>query len=730
MTLFRRINELPLRISTQLYTAIAGAVVMTIVAGMVGWFSFDRVADAQRQVNEGTVPAIAAAFGIAQQSGALAAAAPKLAAVMTEAELIQTGSAIQEDREEFGKQLKLLEELGGDDERFQPVREHGAALVSNIVDIESLMREKLDLEDSRLELRDQLATLSKEINLYLVPAIDDQLFYAMTGYRTLGEEPVARDHAFTDGEVRRYRLLAEIHAGATVAFEILATVFNVSNISLLEPLKERFEAVRSGIFQNMSTLPRSGQLEELEHLLEEMDRLGAGQGSYFDIRARELEAERELQAFLHMNQSLALDLVSNVEKLVGDARASAEAATAASGEAILMGRNLLIGLSIASIVGAVLISWLFIGRVLVRRLSRLSDRMRVMAGGDLEEKVEVRGNDEIAEMSSALEIFRQHALEVQRLNLVEKMANELKAKNELIETALDDLQKAQDQIVMREKLAALGELTAGVAHEIRNPLNFIKNFAEGSTELLEELMEEVEALLENVAEDEKTKEGRSLVREIADDLIENTKVIQQHGTRADSIVQSMLMMGRGSGEHQPTAVNPLVDEHARLAYHSARATDTEFQAELVFELDPEVGEVEIIPQDVGRVFLNLVGNACYAVDDRRRTLKEQDPSARFEPVIRVRTRKLEDGVEVAVHDNGVGIPQDLVEKIFNPFFTTKPTDKGTGLGLALSADIVREHGGSINVETEPGSFTEFTVFLPYQTALTSSVTQALEDGPD
>ena len=720
MTMFRRLYNLRSRISAQLTIAIMGAVAMTVISGMVGWYSFDRVADAQRHVSEGTVPAIAAAFGIAQQSGALAAAAPKLAAASTQLDLTYAGFEIQQNREQFARQLQLLEELGGDEEHFQPIRTQGRALVSTIVDIEDLMWNLFAFEASRQRLRDRMAVLSREFNHFLVPAIDDQLFFAMTGYRVLGEVPVVRTHAFTDREILRYRTLSEVHSGTTVAFEILATVFNTSSITLLEPLRERFESVRRGIHNNINTLPGGEERQLLENLFTEMDRLGSGEGSGFDIRQRELEAETELQEILELNQSLALNLVNNVEKLVSVAEDAAIDATAASADAILTGRNLLIGISLASFVGAALISWLYVGRGLIRRLSLLSDRMRVMAQGDLEKKIEVRGNDEIAEMSSALEVFRQHALEVQRLNLVEKMANELKAKNELIETALNDLEKAQDQIVMREKLAALGELTAGVAHEIRNPLNFIKNFAEGSTELLEEMMEEVEALLADIEENEETKERRGLVQEIADDLVENTRLIRQHGTRADSIVQSMLMMGRGSGERQPAAINPLVDEHARLAYHSARATDTNFQAELVFELDPEVPEMNIIPQDIGRVFLNLIGNACYAADDRRRQMREADPSARFDPVIRISTKKLEDGVEVSIRDNGTGIPDDVIDKIFNPFFTTKPTDQGTGLGLAMSNDIIREHGGTITVDSEPDSYTEFTVHLPFDTTPTAS----------
>ena len=722
--MFRRLYNLRSRISAQLTIAIMGAVTLTVISGMVGWYSFDRVADAQRHVSEETVPAIAAAFGIAQHSGALAAAAPKLTSAGTQLDLTYTGFEVQQNRDEFARQLQLLEELGGDDEHFQPIRSQSRDLVSTIVDIENLMWNLFALEASRLRLTDRMAALSRELNHFLIPAIDDQLFYAMTGYRSLDEVPMSRTHTFTDREILRYRVLSEIHAGTKVAFEILATVFNTSSITLLEPLKERFEAVRRGIQHNLNTLPEGDQRQQLENLFNDMDRLGSGEGSSFDIRQRELEAETELQSILELNQSLALNLVNNVERLVSEAEDAAIDATEASADAILTGRNLLIGISLVSVVGAALISWLYIGRGLIRRLSRLSERMRVMAKGDLEEEIEVRGSDEIAEMSSALEVFRQHALEVQRLNLVEKMANELKAKNELIETALTDLEKAQDQIVMREKLAALGELTAGVAHEIRNPLNFIKNFAEGSTELLEEMVEEIEALLADIEENDETKERHALVQEIVDDLVENTRLIRQHGTRADSIVQSMLMMGRGSGERQPAAINPLVDEHARLAYHSARATDTNFQAELVFELDPEVPEMNIIPQDIGRVFLNLIGNACYAADDRRRKVREADPSARFDPVIKISTKKLEDGVEISVHDNGSGIPDDVIDKIFNPFFTTKPTDQGTGLGLAMSNDIIREHGGTISVDSEPDTYTEFTVHLPFDTTPATGETPA------
>ena len=307
---------------------------------------------------------------------------------------------------------------------------------------------------------------------------------------------------------------------------------------------------------------------------------------------------------------------------------------------------------------------------------------------------------------------------MQRLNLVEQLAEELQGKNDQLESVLADLRKAQEQIVMREKLAALGELTAGVAHEIKNPLNFVKNFSESSNELLDELKEVLEENADKISEDD-----QNYIKEISDDLNANLDRILSHGDRANRIVQDMLMMGRETGEERPTDINALLDEHARLAYHSARATDPNFQLHIEQELGPDVGEIVVKPQDVGRVFLNIVGNACDATDEKRRALHESGDKS-YMPTLSLSTNRGDEYIEVHIRDNGDGIPPDVAEKIFNPFFTTKPTDRGTGLGLAITNDIVRQHGGSIEVNSQPGEFTEMIVRLPLEP------TQAMASAPE
>jgi len=398
--------------------------------------------------------------------------------------------------------------------------------------------------------------------------------------------------------------------------------------------------------------------------------------------------------------------------MVSGARARSLGATLEATETIGTARKLLLWVNLLAVAGAIGIGWSYVGR-LVSRIKWLSDRMRGMAAGDLEANIEVSGRDEVAEMASALEVFRRSSLEAQRLNLVEKLAEELREKNDELENVLEELRQVQDQVVMREKLAALGELTAGVAHEIKNPLNFVKNFAEGSIEILEEL----KGVISENDTGELTEDQRQLMLEIGSDLDENLSSILRNGERANRIVQDMLGMGRGSGEFQVVDLNSLVMEHANLAYHAARAADSNFQITIKDDLDPEVGEVNVIPHDIARVFLNMVSNACYATDEKRKRLREEaeaggEAGERYEPLLEVSTRRGEDDVTVTIRDNGSGIPKDLVDKVFNPFFTTKPPDKGTGLGLSLSNDIVVKHGGEIKVSTEAGEYTEMSVRLP------------------
>ena len=229
-----------------------------------------------------------------------------------------------------------------------------------------------------------------------------------------------------------------------------------------------------------------------------------------------------------------------------------------------------------------------------------------------------------------------------------------------------------------------------------------------SEELLVELKETLDECGEQFSEDE-----RSLLKEISADLTDNLQRIRSHGERANRIVHDMLQMGRGSGDSQSIDINGLLDEYARLAYHSARSADSDFQLDLKHDFDPDMGEIEVIPQDLGRVFLNMVSNACYATNEKRRAATEAEQNAElYGPTLWLATRRGKDRVEIRVKDNGNGMPPHVVEKIFNPFFTTKPTGEGTGLGLALSSDIVREHGGTIRVDTEPGEFTEMIVDLP------------------
>jgi signal transduction histidine kinase len=288
--------------------------------------------------------------------------------------------------------------------------------------------------------------------------------------------------------------------------------------------------------------------------------------------------------------------------------------------------------------------------------------------------------------------YRSRSLRREKRLLEEKVTQ----RTNQLSRSLQELKETQAQLIQSEKMASLGELTAGIAHEIQNPLNFVNNFSEVNSELIAEMKQEID------------KGNLDDVKAIANDIDENEQKIILHGKRADAIVKGMLQHSRSSSAtKEPTDINKLADEYLRLAYHGLRAKDKSFNATLKTDYDESIGNINIIPQDIGRAVLNLITNAFYAVTEK----KKQNING-YEPTVSVSTKKINGKVEISVKDNGNGIPQKVLDKIFQPFFTTKPTGQGTGLGLSLSYDIVKAHGGELRVETKEGEGSEFLIVLP------------------
>jgi two-component system NtrC family sensor kinase len=330
------------------------------------------------------------------------------------------------------------------------------------------------------------------------------------------------------------------------------------------------------------------------------------------------------------------------------------------------------------------------------------------------EKIQTEANIRIYSLLAGLMVvsllgiilFRNNKQRKKSNLLLTTQKNEIEQQKKQVEVSMEQLQSTQSQLVQAEKMASLGELTAGIAHEIQNPLNFVNNFSEVSAELVDEMKSEIK------------KGNYDEVNVIADDVKQNLEKINHHGQRASDIVKGMLQHSRSSsGVKEPTDINALADEYVRLAYHSLRAKDKLYNATMKTDFDETIGNINIIPQDIGRVILNLITNAFYAVNE-----KSKQGIADYEPTVSVSTKRLNDKVEIKVTDNGNGIPPSILDKIFQPFFTTKPTGQGTGLGLSLSYDIVKAHGGELKVETLPaeavaqagkeGEGSEFIILLP------------------
>ena len=422
--------------------------------------------------------------------------------------------------------------------------------------------------------------------------------------------------------------------------------------------------------------------------------LGEGEGVFY-VRGRQLALEATIKSLAESFDASSATLVNSVSNLL-------EASGAQSSESLTLavssfdeGRTLLTAISVISVIMATLAAWLWVGNGMVRRLSRMSERMRRMADGDLETPVPEVGRDEIGELAAALEVFRQQALEVQRLNLVEQLNEELRQTNA-------ELERTQARLVAQEKLAALGELVSGVAHEISNPLNFVTNFSEGSLSLYEELSEMLETYREGMSQ-----EDTELLDNITQEMTSSLNRVLANGGRALAIVERMRALGVIGGEPVMTELNSVVQSAVRTACAAFSSRTQNFAVQPAFDLDPSVGEAPLVEGDFLQAMVNLVSNACQAM------LQKQEASDHaYEPELSVTTQLTESVALVRIRDNGTGIADDVIGHIFNPFFTTHSGTLGAGLGLTIAADVARRLGGDLSVDTVYGEYTEFTMNIP------------------
>ena len=517
-------------------------------------------------------------------------------------------------------------------------------------------------------------------------------------------------------------LVSDAQAVQDAAYELSGVIDNLSvnREALIEAdssaaeLKRRIDAISVGDASSLAALSILNRAMladdegDLQRLWEEfavlhasgIDQaavsLGDGQG-VFAVRGQQLalqERAAELSASFG-NSNAALE--GTVSELLSSAGVQSSSTLGLAVSTFDQGRLLLTLISVVSVIAATLASWIWVGNGMVRRLSRMSERMRNMAGGDLETPVPEVGEDEIGELANALEVFRQQALEVQRLNLVEKLYGELRVANE-------ELKQMQARLVAQEKLAALGELVSGVAHEISNPLNFVTNFSEGSLELYDELSEMLETYKSGMSE-----EDLDLLDEISNEISDSLNRVCVNGGRALAIVERMRAMGVEGGEPIPMELNSMLPQIVNTGCEAFEAQWRGISIERDFELDPAIGEVPLPEHDFGEAVVNLVSNACYAMQ-----MKKEEIGESYQPTLQISSHLYEDDntVEVRVRDNGTGIADDVVGHIFNPFFSTRDGALGAGLGLPIAADVARRLGGHITVETDYGEYTEFIMTVP------------------
>ena len=696
-----------LGIGSQIVLGLGGGVLLTVVSIVLALILMSFVSRRQTQVAEEYMPALVGAVDVARSSAELGRATPGLLAAATPEDLDEVRIQVEKTQDlltiavdEVTEAAAMGQADAGRGQEVVPLAESLLGIVEEIYQsVFTRMNHQQNLETLKARLEDVGFTVENEV---LEGEIDDQYFFMRTGLRELADSPVPASQRRTVAELDHKDGLSDFKAAWNRATALIAQAMTENDVQGLRATRERVDAAFTDMTDALEAIRRRPR-DRLQVLVDDLRDLYGAPDGVFATRTAELLEVAAADSLVERSNGVTTELVNQVRTLTGGVEADAQQAANRSNTLVRLGVWFLLTVTVLTIfLGYV--AWKFFGERLLVRMGRLSDATRRMSKGDLEVQVQIEGNDELTDMAGALEVFRQHAVEVQRLNLVEKLAAEVQSKNDELQDTLENLRRTQQQVIKQEKLASLGALTAGIAHEIRNPLNFVNNFAMLSTELIEELREELAG-----GEDGNGEVDQEFIDELLDDLNTNVVKVNEHGQRANSIVEGMLAHSREeAGDTEAVDINGMVDEYTKLAYHGMRGIDSTFNVDMIKEFDPNAGTVDAIARDLSRVFLNVVTNACHATHARR--LKEEDPG--YLPSVKVKTEGSDRSVRVSVRDNGTGIPDEILSRIFDPFFTTKAGTGGTGLGLSISHEIIEEHGGKLEVDTKPGEFTEFVITLP------------------
>jgi|HubBroStandDraft_1064217.scaffolds.fasta_scaffold00032_75 signal transduction histidine kinase len=661
-------------IAFRLLAGLTSLVLLTAGAGSIALLALNGYQRALDEVAQQHLPALASSATLVQQTQKLVATAPTL--ILAESQIERRGLMIRisAQKDSIDQQLEALRRFGLGAEESAAISRVQADLVENLSDLDAAVEHKIDQDRRMQDLTQELRQLRERIHgiesSHLADGGVAQLRDAASDSPLTG--PAAR--LLIDREIAAQDWLGR----SDEILALLLTASDAQNRGALDSIRVQLLDAIDRITTIGRHLPDSEQATA-SGIVAELGALGLDAAGLLETRSKQLETARTVQLALGRNRSLADQLVAAVSgPQQRISREALELGAAASRSTRQTAQNL-IAIVLAGVVAAGVIL-VYIFRSVIRRLYRLQLSMQGRQAGR-DTPIDTDGRDEIAEMAQALDFFVR--------TISEREAE--------TERALVDLKAAQASLIHAEKLASLGQLTAGIAHEIKNPLNFVNNFAALSLELCDELREALSA---------GDRGGQNDAVRI---LTGNLAKIRDHGKRADSIVRSMLLHSRqGHGEPELVDFNALVEEAILLADHGAQVQDPNSRVTIERHFEPRLGAVELVVQDITRVLLNILANAFYAVAHRR-----PGQAAEGGPLIGIATSGDPERAEVRIYDNGPGMTKETLDQMFIPFFTTKPTGEGTGLGLSLSYDIVHnQHKGRISAESVPGRRTMITVSLP------------------